>query len=79
MLDRLKSALAVFIMFVGLTIAVVVGIGFAMTFFAIATRAQGLPLPDTASSEAVRDSLSPLHTATLAPSKGEGQPTDVWH
>jgi hypothetical protein len=57
MLDRLKSALAVFIMFVGLTIAVVIGIGFAMTCFALLTRAQGLR-PDTPTSEAARGSLS---------------------
>jgi hypothetical protein len=71
MLDRLKSALAVFIMFVGLTIAVVIGIGFAMTCFVLVTRAQGLR-PETPTSETARDSLSPLHAPTLAPLKGDG-------
>jgi hypothetical protein len=70
MLDQLKSALAVFVMFVGLTIAGVIGIGFAMTCFALVTRAQGL-LPDAPTSEAARGSLSPLHAVTLAPSRGD--------
>jgi hypothetical protein len=71
MLDQLKSALAVFIMFVGLTIAAVIGIGFAMTCFTLVTRAQALR-PDTPTSEATRRSLPPLHAATLAPSKRDG-------
>jgi hypothetical protein len=71
MLDRLKSALAVLIMFVGMTIAALVGIGFAMTCITLVTRAEGL-WPHAPTSERVRGSLPPLHAATLAPSKGNG-------
>jgi hypothetical protein len=71
MLDWLKSALAVFIMFVGITIAALVGIGFAMTCITLVTRAEGL-WSHTVTSERVRGSLSPLHAATLEPSKGNG-------
>jgi hypothetical protein len=44
MLDHLKNALAVFIMFTGVTIAFVIGAGFAMFCFAVVAHAQGLPL-----------------------------------
>jgi hypothetical protein len=39
MLDHLKNALAVFIMFAGMTIACVIGAGFAMFCFAIVAHA----------------------------------------
>jgi hypothetical protein len=57
MRDHLKTALAVFIMFAGMTIALVIGAGFAMFCFAFAAHAQGLPLNREPGS------TSPLHAA----------------
>jgi hypothetical protein len=58
MLDHLKTALAVFIMFAGLTIALVIGAGFAMFCFAVVAHAQGWPLNREPGP------TSPLHAAT---------------
>jgi hypothetical protein len=57
MLDHLKTALAVFIMFAGLTIAVVIGASFAMFCFAVVAHAQELP-PNREPGP-----ISPLHAA----------------
>ena len=62
MLDWLKSALAVFIMFVGMTIAAGVGVGFAMICITLVTRAEGLR-HDAPTSETIRGSSSPVHAA----------------
>jgi hypothetical protein len=70
MLDWLKSALAVFILFVGMTIAGAVGIGFAMTCITLVTRADGLRAHNQ-TSEPIRG-RSALHATTFAPSKGDG-------
>lgn len=70
MLDWLKSALAVFIMFAGMAIAGAIGVGFAMTCIALVTRAEGLRAHNP-TSEPTRG-RSPLHAVTFAPSKGDG-------
>jgi hypothetical protein len=57
MLDHLKTALAVFIMFAGLTIALVIGAGFAIFCFAVVAHAQGLSLNRELGP------ISPLHAA----------------
>ena len=64
MLDWLKSALAVLIMFVGMTIAAVVGVGFAMVCITLVTRAEGLR-HHAPTSEAIRGGLSSLHAAIV--------------
>jgi hypothetical protein len=64
MLDWLKSALAVFILFVGMTIAGAVGIGFAMTCITLVTRADGLRAHNQ-TSEPIRG-RSALHVTTVA-------------